>query len=301
MDRKMKLLIAHDGSDSSAAMLDDLRMAGLPAQAEVVLLTVAEIYLPPMPSYGMVETEFVDNFPFDTKLAETIVERASEQIKIHFPEWVIQKEISSGSPAAEIIKIADRWKPDLILVGSQGLSAFGRFVFGSVSQKVVTEAHCSVRVARGRVQEEPGCPARIIIGVDGSPGSKAAADEVIRRTWPKGSEVLLFTSMDPLPVSKLAELRSIRESKNELAYAQAIEQTLQLPIEAELRAAGLTVSSLVKEGDPKRILIEEAERWGADCIFVGSRGMGRLKRFLLGSVSTAVVARAHCSVEVVRM
>ena len=300
MERKIKILIAHDGSDSSAAMLDDLRMAGLPAEAEVVLLTVAELYLPPMPSYGMVETEFADEFPFDIKLAETIVGRAIEQIKVHFPKWEFQKEISSGSAAAEIISFADSWKPDLIIVGSQGLSAFGRFVFGSISQKVVTEARCSVRVARGRVQEEPGSSVRIIIGLDGSPGAKAAADEVIRRNWPAGSKVMLLTSMDPLPMLQMAALKSVRESKNELAYAQAIQQTLQLPIEEELRAAGLIVSSLVKEGDPKRILIEEAERWGADCIFVGSRGMGRLKRFLLGSVSAAVVARAHCSVEVVR-
>ena len=56
---------------------------------------------------------------------------------------------------------------------------------------------------------------------------------------------------------------------------------------------------VVKEGDPKRVLIEEAEQWGADCIFVGARGLRRLERFLLGSVSTAVAARAHCSVEVV--
>lgn len=53
------------------------------------------------------------------------------------------------------------------------------------------------------------------------------------------------------------------------------------------------------EEEPKRLLIAEAETWGADCIFVGSRGMGRIDRFLVGSVSSAVAARAHCSVEVV--
>jgi nucleotide-binding universal stress UspA family protein len=56
----------------------------------------------------------------------------------------------------------------------------------------------------------------------------------------------------------------------------------------------------VKEEDPKRLLISEAESWGADCIFVGAKGMGRVERFLTGSVSSAVAARAHCSVEVAR-
>ena len=66
----------------------------------------------------------------------------------------------------------------------------------------------------------------------------------------------------------------------------------------KLRAAALKTEVVVKEEDPKRLLIAEAESWGADCIFVGARGMGRIERFLLGSVSSAVAARAHCSVEV---
>jgi nucleotide-binding universal stress UspA family protein len=68
----------------------------------------------------------------------------------------------------------------------------------------------------------------------------------------------------------------------------------------ELRATGLVVSALVAEGEPKRCLPAEAETWGADCIFLGARGLRGIERVLLGSVSTAVTARAHCSVEVVR-
>jgi hypothetical protein len=57
---------------------------------------------------------------------------------------------------------------------------------------------------------------------------------------------------------------------------------------------------VVKEREPKALLCSEAEGLMADCIFVGARGMGRLERFLIGSVSSGVAARAHCSVEVVR-
>ena len=62
----------------------------------------------------------------------------------------------------------------------------------------------------------------------------------------------------------------------------------------------MTVVSTVVEGDPKQVLLNEAQDWGADCIFLGSLGLTRFERFLLGSVSTAVVARAHCSVEIHR-
>jgi nucleotide-binding universal stress UspA family protein len=67
-----------------------------------------------------------------------------------------------------------------------------------------------------------------------------------------------------------------------------------------LRTPQLTVSTYVKAGDPKRILVEEAEHWGADCLFVGAHGRSGWERLCLGSVSAAIAARAPCSVEVVR-
>ena len=53
-------------------------------------------------------------------------------------------------------------------------------------------------------------------------------------------------------------------------------------------------------GQPKRRIPEEAEAWGATCVFVGAKGMRGVERLLMGSVSAAVAARAHCSVEVTR-
>jgi nucleotide-binding universal stress UspA family protein len=71
--------------------------------------------------------------------------------------------------------------------------------------------------------------------------------------------------------------------------------------ERELSAIGLKVSVAVEKGDAQRVLVEEARKWNADAIFVGSRKFdGTFERFWLGSVSTALVTKAHCSVEVVR-
>jgi nucleotide-binding universal stress UspA family protein len=68
-----------------------------------------------------------------------------------------------------------------------------------------------------------------------------------------------------------------------------------------LGGTGPGVSAIVKEGDPKKPLVEGAEEWNADSIFVASTGTSsRFDRFLPGSVWAAVVARAHCSVGVVR-
>jgi nucleotide-binding universal stress UspA family protein len=68
----------------------------------------------------------------------------------------------------------------------------------------------------------------------------------------------------------------------------------------KLQGIGLATSSVVREQDPRDLLCAVAESRDGDCIFVGTTGMGRIERTLIGSVSSAVAVRAHCSVEVVR-
>jgi nucleotide-binding universal stress UspA family protein len=231
-----------------------------------------------------------------------LAQRALDRIRQRFPQWKITAEASLGSPASEIVRRADEWKPDLIVVGSHGRSALGRFVLGSVSQKVVTEAHATVRIARGRIEVEDSAP-RIVLGFDGSAAAEAAVRAVSLRKWPTGTELRVILVDEPLTPSLIGNLippirHWVDESNDEeFDWARAIVERAA----EELRAAGLKAVAQVGEGDPKRVLMEEAERWGADAIFIGSTGTGsRIGRFLLGSVSAAVAARAHCSVEVVR-
>jgi nucleotide-binding universal stress UspA family protein len=313
MGERMRLLIAYDGSECADAALDDLKRAGLPRTAEALVLSVAEIWLPPPPpsSYDILEEERGADAPAEPERVEESkeVEKAHElaaqahaRLRSNFPDWQVSAEATCGSPAWEIITRADQWKPDLIVVGSHGRSALGRLVVGSVSQKIVTESRSSVRVARGRVEVEDS-PLRLIVGMDGSESSDEAVRAVAGRTWPAGSEARFIIVDDPLTPTLIGRIippvaRWVEESNaEERAWVRGVIEKAA----AALSASGLRVSSLVKEGDPKRLLIEAAEEWKADCIFVGSTGTGnRFERFLLGSVSAAVVARAHCSVEVVR-
>jgi nucleotide-binding universal stress UspA family protein len=195
-----------------------------------------------------------------------------------------------------IIEKADEWGADLIVVGSHGHTGFGQFFFGSVSQKVLHEARRSVRVARGRIKD-PGAPARLIIGVDGSKGAEAAVEAVAARKWPAGSEARIVNATWPTP--QITYDRPVAPIIEWVAEVKARVGKMIDEAAAKLRAAALRTEVVVKEEEPKRLLIAEAESWGADCIFVGSRGIGRIDRFLVGSVSSAVAARAHCSVEVV--
>ncbi|HZJ46084.1 MAG TPA: universal stress protein [Pyrinomonadaceae bacterium] len=315
MPELMKILIGYDGSNCADAALDDLKCAGLTENVEAHVLSVAEVWLPPPPpsSDEIVELAKEVKVPDDLKrvyartsaavqAARASAEHARERLKVNFPGWHVFAESGSGSPAWELISKADEWKPDLIVVGSHGRTALGRFVLGSVSQRVLTEASCSVRIARGRV-EESDSPVRIMIGIDGSPGSKAAVQAVATRHWPPRSEVALVVVDDPFIPDFVGDLipplaETIEEdNKAELAWVEKIAaQSEEL-----LHGVDIKVTRMLKLGDPKRELPKAAEEWGADCIFVGSTGFSnRLERFVLGSVSSAVAARAHCSVEVVR-
>jgi Universal stress protein family len=70
---------------------------------------------------------------------------------------------------------------------------------------------------------------------------------------------------------------------------------------AVLEAVGLSTSIHVREGDPLRVMLEEARAWGADCVFVGPRGRGGATWGAgLGRVAAGLVTGAHCSVEVAR-
>ena len=88
----------------------------------------------------------------------------------------------------------------------------------------------------------------------------------------------------------------------ELARKELIRQATEVVVGVAetLRAAGHDVETAVREGDPRSVIVDQAEEWSADLIVMGSHGYTGLKRLLLGSVAQHVVSHAPCSVEVVR-
>jgi nucleotide-binding universal stress UspA family protein len=146
-------------------------------------------------------------------------------------------------------------------------------------------------------------PPRIIVGVDGSTQAEQAVRTVGSRVWPHGSEIRLVAVEDgtsPKNISGILPVAAelIKGSNDEAAFAA---RTMVEWAENELSTIGLKTSVVFGKGDPQRVLVDEARKWKADSIFVGSRNFtGAFDRFRLGSVSTALVTTAPCSVEVVR-
>lgn len=310
----MKILIGYDGSEFADAAIDSLQRAGLPQTADALIVSVAEVWLPPSQKEGEI-IDFADDpylaaeikEQYDKNLkaveaASAMASRAGERLRLLFPSWKVETESDYGSPAWEILARAGKFEADLIAVGSHGRSALGRLVLGSISQKVLTEADVSVRIGRGKnASDDPSV--RVLVGFDGSPGAEAAVDALAARSFKENCEARLIAATDPLVLAPGGFLfQPVPEFllENEEDERRHVEELAGKAVET-LKKAGINASFQFVTGNPKYVLTNEAENWNADAIFVGANAFGsRLERLLLGSVSAAVAARAHCSVEVVR-
>ena len=312
----MKVLIGYDGSQSADAALVDLQRAGLPKEAEALIVSVADIMMVPETSayelagdalmsrrvssgllYAQRQTERV------LKEAKDFATQARDRVRSYFPHWSIRAETLAGSAAFELISKANEWRPDLLVLGSHGRSAVSRFILGSVSKKVVTDSDHTIRVARGNVERDVNEPPKVVIGVDGSTEAEQAIRTVGSRVWPHGTEVRIVTvdeTVSPRGIAHILPLPAeMIGSSNEGSFTKA-KQMAEWAAE-ELGVIGLKVSVVQEKGDPRRVLIEQARAWDADSIFVGGRRFSSaFERLQLGSVATALVTKAHCSVEVVR-
>jgi nucleotide-binding universal stress UspA family protein len=307
---RMRILIAYDGSECASLALDDLQNAGLPSRVDATVVSVADrISLPAgiadidpeLPQWlarSIERTHAERRLAVDRMQAQALA--AAERLRHDFPGWTVEAEAYADSPAWGIVKRAGELRPDLIVLGSHGHSALGRLFLGSVSLKVLNAAPCSVRIARARPRE-PRDPLRVLLGVDGSSHSLAAAHAVGSRPWPRGTSVRVVSVLDaPLLTAVVSGHLAIREWAQEATETGTWVRRMVSGVADELRGAGLEVDARVVPGDPKPVLVEQAAQWEADCVFVGSQGLNAVERLLLGSVSSAVAARAACSVEVIR-
>lgn len=305
----MKILIAYDGSENSDAALEDLKRAGLPQAAEALVMSMADVFMP-VPGNEENESAPVPEVVkrargrAQQKLdeAKALANGASERIKGMFPDWRVHSDALADSPAWALIRTADEWKPDLVVMGARGHSVLaGRLILGSISQRVLYEAKCSVRIARAP-RKEADAALRLLACVDQSPDSNAAIDAICSRSWPAGSEAAVLAVVDTVMALNPEETDPLAVKWLEVGEEKNWDQVRALfePAAKRLRAAGLHAEVLIRRGNPADEILEEADTWGADCVFVGAKGARGIDRLLLGSVSSAVSARARCSVEVVR-
>lgn len=302
----MRILVGYDGSEGAQAAVRDLARAGLPLRGHAAVVTIADV-VPAQPVLSEMPVPAV--FPAAQRAWEEALEQARgtsargrHLVQDVLPGWTIEAVAVADSPATGILTAIEQGAPELVVVGSHEMSLTRRIAFGSVSSALVRNAPCSVRVGR-RPAAPPEGPPRLLVGIDGSSHSSATIAAVARRTWPSGTTAIVMLVEDAALRSAVVAapepflMRWVHEQDEH--EHDWIRRALDAAVQ-DLRGAGLDASPVLERGDPKHVLVAQAEQLGVDCVFVGAKGMRAIERFLVGSVSAAVASRATCSAEVVR-
>lgn len=304
----MKILVAYDGSDFAIEAVDDLLFAGLPDKCKAVVLSVTDDYYPLLaPGSSNVVAEYISLEEMDSDMVskphrESVItaKEGADLIQELFPNWQVSAETNIGAPATAILERASEFKPDLIVIGSHGRTGLKKFLLGSVSLKVLSVAHSSVRLARKHDQKAN--PLKVLVGYDGSQDAEKVIKALEHRNFPKDTIIKLVSILEiyyapSLPYSAVAVEEALIESMGarEGVFDERLRKTA-----LRLQSRYPNTDWQILRGNAKHVLLEVATKWDADEIFVGARGISNLERIFLGSVSNFVAGHAHCTVEVVR-
>src|SRR5215213_8323741 len=300
-----KILLATDGSSE----------AELATQTAVDLARMSDselhvVYVEDYSSIALLYPEVSDpeGVEMPDPILEEDLERSSEQRGRELLDaevervrsaggTVAQAHLMMGEVAREIVHLAEDLGAGLIVMGSRGRGGIRRALMGSASDSVIRHAHCPVMVVRDGERESHQLPGRILLAVDGSEEASAATRTAVDLADRTDSE---------LHVVHVGELKPVYHSERRgyLARYEELQEEARRLLEEqmdEINSAGRSVSRAhLRIGRPDKEIVGLAEEIGAGLIATGSRGLGGMRRALMGSASDSIVRHAHCPVLVVR-
>lgn len=280
----MRVLLASDGSSDAMQAAEWLAASSPPEGASILILSV-------------VTAPGVASLP--TPIAERLLEEgrsAAEQTRaaLGLNGTAAAVRVAEGDAREEILRVAEEWDADLVVVGSRGLGRAKGFFLGTVSLAVVRHCERPVLVVKGRTRALTSA----VVALDGSEHALNALRFFAR--WPKPADLTLHLVgvVEPVPFPRTAPKMIRAELQAAVAAAEgerrdALEQAL-----AAARAVlpvGETIETLTS-GHPAEEVLRIADKNAVDLIVLGARGLGAVQRLLLGSVSEAVLLGAQCAV-----
>ena len=290
----MRVLLATDGSKDARAAAEFLKEFPLPGGATIRVMTVvtlppSALDIPPVAAFN------------DSLLAEgrRVVEEARALLG---PRAAVEERVVQGNPKEEIVRAAEEWPADLVVVGGRGLGGVRGFLLGSVSQTVARHVHCPVLVVKGRARPL----ASVLIATDGSDGANEAIRFLLSLPLPPAKKVrvrlLSAVELTPYPASAPKMIRA--QLKGMIAQLERerraeVEKVLDRAAR-ELKVKVTRLTRSMPTGHPAREIVAAAASFAADLVVVGARGLGGMKRLLLGSVSERVLHDARCPVLIVK-
>jgi nucleotide-binding universal stress UspA family protein len=296
-----KILLATDGSreaEAAARSAADLAQKTHSELHVVHAFGIAPVGPPVYPEATDLqsveyEAETEEGQRISEQRAREVLQEEVEKVR----STVAGEHLVEGRVAPEIVGLAEEIGAGLIVMGSRGRGGIRRALMGSVSESVVRHAHCPVLVVRDGERQRDYLPGTILLAVDGSEEASAAARTAVELAERTDSELHVVYVGEVTPVYH-PERHGYRARYEELQ-----EQARRLLEEQvhEVNSAGGTVSRAhLRMGRPDEEIVVLGEEIGADLIATGSRGLGGMRRALMGSVSDSIVRHSHCPVLVVR-
>ncbi len=279
------VVIAVDGYPHSTQTLewglDEAQMRG----ADVVL---ARAYQEPYDYAAWNWYPIPEDLRFDTEAKEYLADQL-ERARASRPGLTITTRLLHGPEVPQLQGLAT--DAQLLVVGARGSAGHARV--GRVSAHLAAHARCSVAVVR----EVPGDPGPVVVGVDGSPSSLAAAAVAAREAVGRGAPLVVLharrTVLAPFYGEEGLMPPLATADENDPTHRAALEVVASL----RERYPELGVRLELLDDDPAHALTSASS--GARLVVVGSRGMGAFRGMLLGAVSNEVVRSAASTVLVV--
>jgi nucleotide-binding universal stress UspA family protein len=283
----MKILLAVDGSDNSYEAVRALKYF---TRAET--LTLLHVLDVPKPAYPMMVPEVARELYVDLEQAmREEGERILERMRALLPmdSGPVIKRLVVGSPADMIITTAESVQADLVVMGARGLGPVKERLFGSVSHRVLTMAPCAKLIVNGPMQ----AMRRILFPLQGQADAEAVIRFLGQKPFRDPVELALFTVLPPTrPPWPTGATAAEQLEQRALQSAQDFIDDIR----GRLQAMGYEAKGTAVLGNPAVTILEQAEKLRPDLILMGSRGRSGVTRFVLGSVSHAVLHQTRCPV-----
>jgi nucleotide-binding universal stress UspA family protein len=279
----MRILIAVDGSDNSYEAVRALKY--FVRAEELILLHTLDV---PKLAYPMMVPEVANELytTLENSMRED-GERLLDRITSLLPmnAGPVTRQLQLGTPAEAIVTTAEQQKVDLILMGARGLGPVKERFLGSVSHRVLTLAPCATFIVSAPIKALH----KVLLPLQGPYDAEAALRFLDRRPFREPVELILITvvptTKPPWPAGETAA----RElEKQALAGAQDFLAT----IASRATPLGYTAKTVTSLGSPASVILQEADKIKPDLILMGTHGRRGVTRFVLGSVSHALLHAA---------
>lgn len=292
--KPIRILLAVDGSEHAYAAVELIRNLPMPVGSEITLVAV------------LVPRDAANHAGL-----QAVLEQSQSTLKLKKDGVVVKTELLVGYPGEMLSEFADQYQPDLIALGAKGLRATLGILLGGVAQQMVEYARCPVLIVRAPYRGIK----RILLVTDGSEHSQRAlkylsqfplpkeaevyvmhvlpplyTPEMIVRSWPIGTEVL-----PPISTQEAEEITSKQAEAEEAQGKTLLKHSLEA-----LKQHGIEASSVLRRGDAATEIINYAKAQEVQLIVAGSRGLSRIKSWLLGSVSRKLLHYSNVSVLIVK-